>query len=98
MNPEEFSRMVTDVQNLNEALGSPRKSIYDEEETTVILQRRCLRAARNIEAGTEITDEDVVALRPAPEDGLEPTYRDTVVGLTTSRAIPEGDHFTWSKL
>jgi len=98
MGPEEFSRMVTDVRNLNEALGSSRKSIYDEEEATVVLQRRCLRAARDIEVGTELTDEDVVALRPAPEDGLEPTYRETVIGRTASRAIPEGDHFTWSKL
>jgi N-acetylneuraminate synthase len=98
MDPEEFSRMVTDVRNLNEALGSPRKSIYEEEETTVVIQRRCLRAARDIEAGTKITDEDIVALRPAPEDGLEPTYREAVIGRTASRAIPEGDHFTWSKL
>ena len=98
MNPEEFSRMVTGIRNLNKALGSPRKSVYNEEETAVILQRRCLRATRHIEAGTEITDKDVIALRPAPENGLEPTYRENVIGRTTSRAIPKGDHFTWTKL
>jgi sialic acid synthase SpsE len=98
MDPSEFGRMVSEIRNLNDALGSSRKVVYEEEETTVVLQRRCLRAASDIEAGAEITEDDVVVLRPAPEDALEPTYRETIVGRTTSRAIPEGDHFTWSKV
>jgi N-acetylneuraminate synthase len=98
MNPQEFDRMVTQIRNLNEALGSSRKSIYDEEDTTVVLQRRCLRAAREIEEGTQIRDKDVVALRPAPDDGLEPMYRDIVVGRTAKSDIPEGDYFSWAKI
>jgi N-acetylneuraminate synthase len=98
MNPAEFDRMVAEIRNLNDALGMPRKQVYDEEETTVVLQRRCLRAARDLKAGETITNEDVIALRPAPEDGLEPTYRGTVVGRTISCDMPEGDHFTWSKV
>jgi N-acetylneuraminate synthase len=98
MNPSEFERMVTEIRNLNDALGAPRKQIYEEEEETVILQRRCLRTTRDFEAGETITDEDVIALRPAPEDSLEPAHRQTVVGRTVSSDMPRGDHFTWSKI
>lgn len=98
MNPEEFSRMVTEIRNLNQALGSPRKRITAEEDTTVVLQRRCLRAAKDIQAGEKIRDEHVVALRPAPDNSLDPKHRETVVGRTASTDIPEGDYFSWTKL
>ena len=98
MNPQEFDEMVTHIRNLNKALGSSRKTVYDEEDTTIVLQRRCLRAAKDIKSGTKIRDEDVVALRPSPDDGLEPMYRDTVVGRTATTDISEGDYFSWEKI
>jgi sialic acid synthase SpsE len=98
MNPEEFSRMVSEIRNLNQALGSPQKRIAAEEETTVVLQRRCLRAAKDIQADEEISDEDMVALRPAPDNSLDPKHREIVLGRTASTHIPKGDYFSWTKL
>lgn len=98
LNPAEFERMVTEIRNLNDALGSPRKRVYEEENTTVVLQRRCLRTTRNIEPGDEISDEDLTALRPAPADALSPKYKEQVIGRTATVEIPEGDSVTWEKL
>lgn len=98
MDPSAFKRMVDGIRNLNDALGDSRKRVYDEEETPIILQRRCLRADTDIEAGDTITEDDLVALRPAPEDAIEPPAKDTIVGRTATVDIPEGDHLTWQKV
>jgi sialic acid synthase SpsE len=98
MNVEEFDRMVTEIRNLNEALGSRRKVVYDEEETTVVLQRRCLRASRSIDAGETIDEGDLVCLRPSPREAIEPKDIDLVVGRTARQNIPEGDCITWKKV
>lgn len=95
MNVEEFERMVQEVRNLNTALGSPRKRIYDEEMEPRILQRRALRAATDLDAGTTITDDDVVALRPCPEGVFEPANRETLLGRTVNDDMVRGECFSW---
>jgi len=94
----EFDRLVTEIRQLEAALGSPRKQIYEEEQTTVVLQRRGLRADVDIEAGETITEEMLTALRPAPEDCLEPKQRSIAVGRTTRTDIGEGEAITWKKI
>lgn len=98
MNVEEFDRMVTEVRNLNQALGDRQKVVYEEEETTIVLQRRCLRANRPIDAGETINEDDLVCLRPAPREAIEPKEIDLVVGRTAKQNIPEGDCITWEKV
>lgn len=98
MNVEEFSRMVSGIRDLNHALGSPRKRIYREEETPAVLQRRCLRATRDIEVGERIGERDVTALRPAPDDSIAPPDLSLVVGREAAAPIGAGEHFTWTKL
>jgi len=95
---EEFDRLVTEIRQLETALGEPRKEINEEEETPVILQRRSLRAARDIEAGERIGEEDIVALRPAPEKSLKPKYKPEVVGRTATESIEVGEAFTWENI
>lgn len=98
MNVEEFDRMVTMIRQLNEALGESRKQIYDEENTTVVLQRRCLRTTRAIDAGETIHEDDLTSLRPAPKDALTPPQLDTVVGRTAVGDLSEGEEITWEKI
>lgn len=98
MNPDEFSRMVTAIRRLEDALGGTQKEIYEEEQTPVILQRRSLRAADEIDAGEKITPEKLTSLRPCPENALEPKYRDVVTGRTVTETIAEGEAITWDKI
>jgi len=95
LNPTEFERLVTEIRQLDTALGSAQKRIYKEEQTPVILQQRSLRAATDLEPGERLTEEKLTALRPAPEDALEPHYKDVVVGRTVDEAVGEGEAITW---
>jgi len=95
LNPTEFERLVTEIRQLDTALGSAQKRIYKEEQTPVILQQRSLRAATDLEPGERLTEEKLTALRPAPEDALEPHYKDVVVGRTVDEAVGEGKAITW---
>lgn len=98
LNPDEFDRLVTEIRQLEKALGSPRKQIYEEEETPVVLQQRSLRAATDIKAGETLTRENLTALRPAPEEALKPRYKDVVVGRTVTESIGEGEAITWENI
>lgn len=98
MNVNEFKQMVTSVRKLNTALGSSHKRVYEEENTPRVLQRRALRADKELKKGDTITDEDITALRPCPEDALEPKHRDTITGRTVTERISQGEHFSWENV
>lgn len=98
MNVSEFKQMVTSVRKLNTALGSSHKQIYEEENIPRVLQRRALRANRKLEKGDKITSEDIIALRPCPEDAIEPKHLDTITGRTVTQEINQGEHFSWEKV
>jgi N-acetylneuraminate synthase len=92
----EFARMVQYVRELEAALGSTCKFVVEEEAETVVVQRRCLYARRNIPAGHVILPEDLVELRPAL--GIYPKYKPVVVGRTARRPIDEGMPLQWADL
>ena len=70
MDPVTWKKMVDDTRMLEMALGNGTKAIEDNEQQTIVLQRRCVRAARDLQAGTTLTREDLVVLRPAPVDAF----------------------------
>ena len=98
---QEVLEQVVDLlarRELELALGSPRKFVAENEQQTVVVQRRSLRAARALSAGTVLTSADVEALRPAPRDGIFPYDEDKIIGKTLRHDMPFGKHFTWSDL
>lgn len=98
MTPKTWRDMVDRTRELELALGSPRKFVAENEQQTVVVQRRSLRAARALSAGTVLTSADVEALRPAPRDGIFPYDEDKIIGKTLRHDVPFGKHFTWSDL
>jgi N-acetylneuraminate synthase len=63
----------------------------DYERDTIVVQRRSVRAARNIAAGETLTADDMVVLRPCPPDALPPYRMGELIGKTCARDIPNGD-------
>lgn len=98
MDWKEFKEMVNAIRALEKALGSPVKDLYEEEKETVILQRRCLRAAKNIPKGSKITADMVDVLRPLSEDSLDPKYKEIVIGREAKVNLRKGDPFTWKNV
>ena len=98
MTPESWAEMVENTRWLEAALGSPDKVVEENEKQTVILQRRCLRAARPIKAGESISRDMIDVLRPAPLHAIMPYDLDKVIGRTARVDINAGKELTWFML
>ena len=95
MNPQSWRDMVDRTRELELALGDGVKRIEANEHDSAVVQRRCLRATRDMAAGETITDADLVALRPRPEGSVEPFEQDLVVGQPLTAAVNKGDALMW---
>ena len=98
LDPVTWRSMVDDTRRLEASLGDGVKVIEANEEKTVVLQRRCVRAARPLQAGSVIERSDLEALRPAPADAVPPQSIDLVVGRTLTRDLVAGEHLVWDDL
>jgi N-acetylneuraminate synthase len=86
--------MVDATRILEAALGNGIKDIEENERQTSVLQRRCVRAARDLPAGTVISREDLVVLRPAPEGSVPAQELATLIGSTMNRDLIAGQALT----
>lgn len=98
MDGKDFKEMVDSVRTLERALGSPVKDLYEEESVTVILQRRCLRAANDIQKGSVLSESMIDVLRPSAQNGLSPKYKNMIIGRKAKSNMKKGDAFTWEKI
>ena len=98
MTPATWREMVDRTRELELALGSAVKDVADNETQTVVVQRRSVRAARDLEAGAVLRREDLEVLRPAPVGAVMPYELDAVIGRTLSEPLPAGEHLRWSLL
>jgi sialic acid synthase SpsE len=98
MNPASWREMVDRTRELERALGSGDKFIAANERETSIVQRRCLRAARDIKAGEVLTRAMIDVLRPATPGAIKPNEIDGVVGTRAFNDIPFGKELRWTDL
>lgn len=80
MDPSTWKDMVERTRELEAALGTGVKQVEDNEQETVVLQRRAIRAVKDLSIGHVITKEDLIVLRPCPQDGLPPYRIDEIIG------------------
>ena len=92
MTPKTWRDMVDRTREMELALGTEIKEVMGNETETVVIQRRCLRAARDLRAGTRLKREDLDALRPAPADAVFPYDLDRVVGRRLKVDLPAGEY------
>lgn len=92
MDPRTWREMVDRSRELEHALGDGVKRIEDNEKETVVVQRRAIRAARDLPAGHVLTASDLFPLRPCPADGLAPYEIDKILGKSLKSALCEGQH------
>ncbi len=98
MNPQTWADMVENTRQLERALGSADKVVAGNELETVVIQRRCLRAARDIAKGEIFTREMIDVLRPAVRGAILPDQIEKVIGLCTIEDIPAGQEIYWTDL
>jgi N-acetylneuraminate synthase len=98
MDPRTWRDMVDRTRELEAALGSTDKFVAENEMDTVVVQRRAIRAARDIPQGNQIDATDLEVLRPCPPDGIPPYELERIIGRTSARAIGRGEHVRWTDL
>lgn len=98
MDPVSWREMVLRTRELENAMGGGVKQVEENERETVVLQRRSIRAATNLLAGSALTRESLTLLRPCPDGGLPPFVIDACIGMRLRRDIEEGDYLKWTDL
>jgi len=96
MNPQSWAEMVENTRRLERALGSPDKMVAANEQETVVLQRRCIRAAKDIKKGDVLTRQSVELLRPATPGAILPGDIENVLGMKALQDIPAGKELRWA--
>ena len=98
MDPVTWADMVARTRELEMALGSADKQVGENERETVVIQRRCLRAARDIAVGEVITRDMLDVLRPATPGAILPAELPHVMGTRAMKAIKAGQEIRWTDL
>ena len=98
MTPTTWRDMVDRTRELERALGSADKVVGDNEKETVIIQRRCLRADRDIAKGEILIREMISVLRPATIGAINPYEIDQVIGTKAIVDISAGEELRWTDL
>lgn len=98
MDPKSWREMVLRSRELEASLGNREKVVEENENETVVVQRRCCRAARPLKRGTVLKRDDIDVLRPAPRDAVSPADVGWLTGSVISRDMEKGEHFTWKGL
>lgn len=95
MDPKSWREMVDRTRELENALGAGIKQVEENEQETVVLQRRAIRAVTDLASGRTIIGDQLSVLRPCPKDGLPPYRMDELIGKKLKRDISAGEHIRW---
>jgi sialic acid synthase SpsE len=93
MNPRDWREMIDRTRELEAALGTGIKQVEDNEIETVVLQRRSIRASRNLAVGHVLCADDLTMLRPCPSAALAPYRANEILGRVLRNAKFTGENF-----
>lgn len=92
MEPEEFKRMVSDIRNVQTALGKVTYSLT-EKQTISRKKGRSLYVCREIKKGDRFSLENIKSVRPG--FGLHPKYLYSIIGKKAKKDLKYGDALRW---
>lgn len=87
MTPEEFKEMVSDIRNVEAALGKPSYGVSAQEESSMVF-RRSVFAVKDIAAGEAFTEENTRIIRPGY--GVKPKYFSDVCTMRAGVSVERG--------
>ena len=94
LDPNSWREMVMRTRELEYALGNGIKRVEFNELETVVVQRRSIRTTTDLKIGHKLSRDDLVALRPCPDDALSPSEIDQVIGCTLRNDKQKGEYIT----
>lgn len=91
--PEDFKMAIKNFRWIDSVKGSPEKTVLECEVIPRREARRSLVLTRDMKAGEEITEKDIMSKRPGT--GISPKYTDIVVGRKILMDLEEDTVLTW---
>lgn len=89
LEPKELAAMVSSIRNIEEALGSPNKTVSDSECENIAIARKSIVAAKNIKKGEVLTVDNLTTKRPGT--GISPMRWNEVLGSKAIRDFVEDE-------
>lgn len=96
MDPSDMKSLVTEIRNLESAMGNPRKMILECEKNERHKSVRSLVLKRDLKEGEVIKNEDLLMLRPGW--GISPFDKDKVVGMKINKDCKANTVLVWDLL
>ena len=97
MNPTTWKRMVMETRILENSLGNGYKKVEKNENQSIIIQRRSIRAKEKLSKGQKIQRHMLAYLRPCPKKALNPYEKHKILKKTLTKNIAKGDIITCEK-
>jgi len=98
MTPDTWKDMVERTRELERAMGSADKMVSGNELQTAVVQRRCLRAARDIQADEVFDREMIDVLRPVAAGAILPYEIEQLIGKRALIDIKSGQDLRWTQI
>jgi len=95
-NPDEFSRLVSNIRNVEKSLGSNYKKPSEVEIKNSVGMRRSIVASKDIPSGTRIK-KDMISFK-RPSGGLLPKHFKEIIGKKSRHDISEDSQIMWKDL
>lgn len=92
MEPEEFKNMITDIRNVEIALGSVNYSLTEKQKISR-KKGRSLYVCCDIKKGDFFSSENIKSVRPGY--GLHPKYFDSIIGKRAKKDLRYGEPLRW---
>lgn len=96
LEPQELAELVRQIRIVEGALGDGIKRPNESELSVRDVVRRSASLRRPVRAGTQITSEDLIFLRPGT--GIAPTNVDRILGMKAARDLKPNVLLKWEDL
>ena len=94
MDPKTWRAMVDSTRLLESSMGSSIKKIEKNEQETIVLQRRAIRAVKKIHAHETLHLDQIEFQRPCPVDAIKPNEYQNYEGRILKNDIEIGQYLT----
>lgn len=89
LEPNELTRMVKSIRNIEVAIGDGVKRVTESEAKNIPIARKSIIASVEIKKGEAFTDQNLTAKRPGT--GISPMLWDNVIGKIAKRDFDRDD-------
>lgn len=94
--PDELNQLVSDIRDIERAMGTGIKDKSDNEQEMYEKARRSIIALTDIPKGTKITKNKIIIKRPGY--GIKPKYIDIIIGREAKVDIKADQWITWDMI